>query len=356
VNGSRRAARRREAAGGTSAVQALGRRALIWCPAAIPDAFAARARAVPGAIGAWHASCKSSAELQHFHLDGALPMKKNSLFLLPVLALAFTCAQAQTAAPAAAAASAPEPTLMSTITGNINVTSNYKFRGQDQGTLKGWSPAVQGGFDWTQNGFYLGNWDSNISFAGNIEMDFYGGYRGEIVKDLGYDVGILQYYYPKNGGQVNFNTTELYGLLSWQWLSLKYSTTISSDYFGIGQAQQLAASSNGTSISSKGRNTGYLDLSANYPVVDKLVLNAHLGYTRFASDLRNASYSYYSGDGACDPCAATGVPNYTDWKVGLTYDLGSGFSVAGAVVGASKKSFYGDANSTRAIVTFSKSM
>jgi uncharacterized protein (TIGR02001 family) len=283
-------------------------------------------------------------------------MKKNSLLFLAVLAFAFTYAQAQTAAPAAAAAaSAPEPTLMSTITGNINLTSNYKFRGQDQGTLKGWSPAVQGGFDWTHNGFYLGNWDSNISFAGNIEMDLYGGYRGEIVKDLGYDVGILQYYYPKNGGQVNFNTTELYGMLSWQWLSLKYSTTISSDYFGIGQAQQVGATANGASLSSKGRNTGYLDLSANYPVVDKLVLNAHLGYTRFTSDLRNASYS-----SSCDsstPCTHNvGVPDYTDWKIGLTYDLGSGFSVAGAVVGASKKSFYGDANSTRAIVTFSKSL
>ncbi len=54
------------------------------------------------------------------------------------------------------------------------MTSNYKFRGQDQGTLKGWSPAVQAGFDWTANGFYVGNWNSNISFAGNIEVDFYG--------------------------------------------------------------------------------------------------------------------------------------------------------------------------------------
>src|SRR6202142_524713 len=151
-------------------------------------------------------------------------MKKKSLILLPLFAAVCIGAQAQTteaAAPAAAAASAPEPTP-SPFTGNINLTSNYKFRGQDQGTLKAWSPAVQGGFDWTQNGWYLGNWNSNVSFAGNIEMDLYGGYRGEITKHLGYDVGFLQYYYPKNGGQVNFNTTELYGLLSWQWLSLKY--------------------------------------------------------------------------------------------------------------------------------------
>ena len=65
-------------------------------------------------------------------------MKKMSLVLLPFLALASVCAQAQTAPAApAAAASAPDPTFLSAVTGNINLTSNYKFRGQDQGTLKG---------------------------------------------------------------------------------------------------------------------------------------------------------------------------------------------------------------------------
>ena len=296
-------------------------------------------------------------------------MKKNSLFLLPLLAIACVGAQAQTApaAPAApASAPAPDPTFLSAVTGNINLTSNYKFRGQDQGTLKGWSPAVQGGFDWSQNGFYVGNWNSNISFAGNIEMDIYGGYKGEIVKDVGYDVGVLQYYYPKHGGDVNYNTLELYAAVSWQWLSLKYSGTVSSDYFGIGKSQELAAADDGMSLSSKGRGTGYVDLSANYPVIDKLTLNAHLGYTRYSSDLRNASYAFPCDTGSRRPhveatdlgcgVANVGVPSYLDWKVGVTYDLGTGFSVAGAVVGASKKSFYGDANSTRAIVTFSKSM
>ena len=282
-------------------------------------------------------------------------MKLKSLIVLPVLALAFACAQAQTVAPAAAAASAPDPAPAPAFTGNINVTSNYKFRGQDQGTLKGWSPAVQGGFDWTANGFYVGNWNSNISFAGNIEMDLYGGYRGDLAKDTTYDVGILQYYYPKHGGEVNFNTTEIYGSIAWQWLSLKYSHTVSNDYFGIAKAQSLTAMGDGASLSGKGRNTGYLDLSANYPLMDKLVLNAHVGYTHYSSNLRDASYTF-----DCDsdsPCTNNvGVPNYADWKIGVTYDLGSGFSVAGAAVGASKKSFYGDANSTRAIITLSKSM
>jgi uncharacterized protein (TIGR02001 family) len=285
-------------------------------------------------------------------------MKKNSLILLPVLVAALSCvqAQAQTAAPPAAPASAPEPAPTPAFTGNINLTSNYKFRGQDQGTGKAWSPAVQGGFDWTANGFYVGNWNSNISFAGNIEMDLYGGYRGTITGDFGYDVGVLQYYYPQHDGAFNFNTTELYGLVSWQWLSLKYSGTVSSDYFAIGHSQQAAATANGASVSRpKGTGTSYFDLSANYPLVDKLVLNAHLGYTLYASDLRHASYTTDDGeDGTIT--TNTGVPNYGDWKLGLTYDLGQGFSVAGAIVGASKRSFYGDINKTRAIITLSKSM
>ena len=197
-------------------------------------------------------------------------------------------------------------------------------------------------------------------------MDIYGGYKGEIVKDLGYDVGILQYYYPKNGGDINYNTLELYAAVSYQWLSLKYSGTVSSDYFGIGKVQQLIAADDGRSLSSKGRGTGYIDLSANYPVVDKLTLNAHVGYTRLSSDLRNASYAFTCDDVRQRPhVAATdegcgvanvGVPSYLDWKIGVTYDLGTGFSVAAAAVGASKKGFYGDANSTRAIVTFSKAL
>ncbi len=28
-------------------------------------------------------------------------------------------------------------------------------------------------------------------------MDFYGGYKGTITDGLGYDVGLLQYYYPQ---------------------------------------------------------------------------------------------------------------------------------------------------------------
>ena len=265
--------------------------------------------------------------------------------------------------PEAASAATPEA---SPFTANINLTTKYKFRGQDQGNTKFFSPALQGGFDWSQNGFYLGNWNSNVSFSNAaIEMDFYGGYKGEIAKDLGYDVGVLQYYYPQKDRVINFNTTEIYGALSYLWLTFKTSVTVSKDYFGIGEAQQAAASAGGDSISRpKGRGSLYFELNANYPIVDKLTLNAHAGYTRYASDLRDASYTEggvildKKGPALSAPgdTIGVGVPNFFDYKVGVTYDLGSGFSVAGAVVGANKKNYYGDINKARAIFTISKAM
>ena len=233
----------------------------------------------------------------------------------------------------------------SPFTGNINLTSNYKFRGQDQSNNRA---AVQGGFDYSKDGFYVGNWNSSVSYPNaSIEMDLYGGYKGEIVKDVGYDVGILQYYYPQSNRGLNadLNTTELYGAVSFGPATVKYSHTVSGDYFGAGSVSGVRTFS--------GRNTGYLDVSANYEIVKSLTLNAHVGYTRYSADLRNNV-----------SIGGVQLPNYYDYKLGVTYDLGSGFSVAGAVVGANQQSYYQAAsasgtspvNKARFIATLTKSL
>lgn len=268
-------------------------------------------------------------------------MNKSILFLA-IASIVGTAAQAQEAA-------APFP-----LTANISLTSNYKYRGQDQGTLtatKALRPALQGGFDWTMNGFYLGNWNSSIGWLKNVqsgasvEMDFYGGYRGEIVKDVGFDVGVLHYRYI---GSKAANTTELYGGVSFGPASLKYSHTVSKDYFAT------AGADFGSGL--KGRGTGYLDLSANLPVMDVLTVNAHVGYTRFSSDIRNNVPDTNGGT----------IPNYYDYKLGVTYDMskfaGAGVTLAGAIVGASKKEsfkFSSDGqsvNKARFIVTLTKTL
>ena len=80
---------------------------------------------------------------------------------------------------ATAAIAAPAPTPEFTFTGNAGLFSDYRYRGYSQTDYK---PAFQGGFDFAhKSGFYLGNWNSNVSsvlFNGaSLEMDFYGGYK-----------------------------------------------------------------------------------------------------------------------------------------------------------------------------------
>ena len=107
-----------------------------------------------------------------------------------------------------AAAEAPE---VSPITANVTVVNDYRYRGISQSNFK---PAIQGGFDYAhESGFYIGNWNSSISWISDsyansylgtassvsapIEMDFYGGFKKEFLGEgFASDFGVLQYYYP----------------------------------------------------------------------------------------------------------------------------------------------------------------
>src|SRR6185436_2393329 len=119
-------------------------------------------------------------------------MRKSVLSLAVAATATFSgFAAAQTAAPAPAPAPSP-------ITGNGSLVTEYRFRGIDQTYGK---PAIQGGIDYSHSsGIYLGNWNSNVSQGagfpgGNIEMDFYGGWKKSF-GDIGLDVGFIYYYYP----------------------------------------------------------------------------------------------------------------------------------------------------------------
>lgn len=223
-----------------------------------------------------------------------------------------------------------------TLTGNVGIYSQYIFRGLMQ-TNK--DPALQGGFDYSHSsGFYAGTWLSNISWltdspaatgytSSSLEWDVYGGYRGSI-GDIGYDVGILQYIYPgthntvANPGTVKADTLEIYGALSWKWLSAKYSHSIGNKTFGVANS----------------RDTYYLDFSINYPVTEKLTLSAHYGIQEF------------------DGSTPAGVSNdsfasYDDWKIGASYALPQNFTVGAFFTGtdmtATQKAFYTNTADTR---------
>ncbi len=177
---------------------------------------------------------------------------------------------------------------------NAAVTSDYRYRGISQTRLK---PAVQGGIDYTNNpsGFYVGAWASTIKWIkdiggdANVELDLYGGFRGKFTDDFSWDLGVLRYQYQSNElekveGWANANTTEVYGQLGYGPAYVKYSYS-TSNLFGT--------------IDSK--KSGYLDVGANFELVDKLTLNLHAGH----QEVKNFD------DGT-----------YDDWKVGVTYDFG----------------------------------
>jgi len=216
-------------------------------------------------------------------------------------------AQAQTApAPAPAAAPAPSP-----ITGNMALVSNYRFRGIDQTFGKA---ALQGGIDFNaENGLYVGNWNSNVNEgagypAGNLEMDFYGGWK-KTWGDLGLDVGYIYYYYPgsdanttagstitnpKNAKTYNgaINNKEVYLGGSWKALSLKYFRS-TGDYFSQPDT----------------KGSSYLDLTATHELGDGWGVVGHLGKFTLknwskGTDLTNA--------------------NYTDLKLGITKEVSGG--------------------------------
>jgi len=89
----------------------------------------------------------------------------------------------------------------------------------------------------------------------------------------------------------------------------------------------------------RGRNTGYFSLAFAQEIAPSTTLKASVGFTRFASDIKDG-----------------GVPNYMDYQVGGAYDFGGGLSLAAAVAGANKKSYFGDANKPRLLLTLTKTL
>src|SRR5436190_15595448 len=209
-----------------------------------------------GTRNAEHAPDLSLLPTQGLHM-----IEKRSLrssLAAAALAAAFAGSALAQTPPPAAAAPAPEPDW--SFTGNVGLYSQYVFRGISQTNEK---PAIQGGFDLGhKSGFYVGTWASNISWlsdgtSGNppgttasasLEWDFYGGYKGTLPADFGYDVGALYYYYPGTypPGYTLPDTTELYAALTWKFLSLKYSGSVNNKTFGIPNS----------------RGSGYLDFTA----------------------------------------------------------------------------------------------
>lgn len=225
--------------------------------------------------------------------------------------IAATVALALTA-PTLVMAQAAAPASPHTFTGNVGFATEYLYRGIAQTRGK---PALQGGFDYSHaSGLYAGTWASNISWisdavpgaSSSLELDVYGGYKGSLGGDFGFDVGALAYVYPGSGktnvpfGQLlKQDTTEVYGALSWKWLTVKYSHSIGALF---GWAKTTNGVVNGIG-NDKTKGSGYLELNGAYDLGDGWGMTGHVGHQKVKG------YSEAS---------------YTDYKIGVTKDVGFG--------------------------------
>ena len=107
------------------------------------------------------------------------------------------------------------------VSGNIALTTDYKFRGISQSDS---APSVQGGFDVAfDNGAYIGTWGAAVDFDcaidtcgglnGGIELDYYAGFASDISDSVSFDIGYIYYDYPQDEGLLG-DYGEIYGSLS----------------------------------------------------------------------------------------------------------------------------------------------
>ncbi|WP_369025863.1 TorF family putative porin [Qipengyuania sp. RANM35] len=183
-----------------------------------------------------------------------------------------------------------------TLSANAALTTDYRFRGV---SLSGGDPAIQGGFDVAhESGFYVGTWASSIDGGdayGQMELDIYGGWSGQLTDAVSVDVGAVYYIYPTEDIGADVDYYELLGSLG----------------FTLGPAEATV----GVGYSPKQDSLGgddnlylYTDLGVGIPSTP-LTLTGHIGYT----------------DGALAPPLLAGDADDTgiDWSLGVSASSGN---------------------------------
>jgi uncharacterized protein (TIGR02001 family) len=226
-----------------------------------------------------------------------------------------------------------------TISANVALTSDYKFRGISQSDK---SAAVQGGFDAEFGpGFYLGTWGSSVDFGdgnetgsfGSLELDYYGGWTHTFGDtDFGMDVGYIYYDYPGDTVDPEGDYQEFYLGGSWRDLSLQVS--YSDDYYAeTGEFWYIAA-----------------DYSLSF--WENFSLDLHVGYNMLEELKLNADGSVNEGG-----FLSSDEDTYTDYSVSLSYSwAGVDFAVAYVGTDLDEEDYFdSDLGDGKAIFTLSKS-
>ncbi|HEX9391369.1 MAG TPA: TorF family putative porin [Usitatibacteraceae bacterium] len=231
--------------------------------------------------------------------------------------IAVTSFTALNAAAQAAPAAAPAPSY--TLTPKVGLFSEYEYRGISQTSEK---PAIQFNLDYAHSsGFYLGTFVSNIKWlkdykdlglvkdSSPVEIDLYGGYKYEVLKDLTLDVGYLHYDYPGAKAIPLFpkpNTNEVYIGATYGVFNVKYSYSLGGTF--------------GVPIS---KGSSFLELNYSQEVLPKLTLMAQV-----AKQTYKGNFQGFDNDAEL---------TYTVYKFGPSYDLGDGWTVGGYFKGTDAK-------------------
>lgn len=203
-----------------------------------------------------------------------------SLSLWSMPALAQQEAAAQDAADAEADSASAEAF---TLSGNVALTTDYRFRGV---SFSGGDVALQGGIDLAhESGLYVGTWGSTIDADagfGEMELDVYGGWSGDVADGLSVDLGLLYYMYPTEDTGADTDYFEALGSVSTQ-LGPVGATA------GIGYSWDQAALADDNLYL-------YTDFELGVPNTP-VTVTAHLGYTdgAFATQLDGTSFDWGVG-------------------------------------------------------------
>ena len=233
-----------------------------------------------------------------------------------LLAASFVAGSVMLATPVLAQDETAESPI--TISGNVAVTSDYRFRGV---SLSGGDFALQGGIDLTTtSGFYVGTWGSSIQGGtpfGELELDVYGGWTGAVAEGVTVDVGLLYYMYPAGDDPLGVDADTDY---------FEPYASISTTLGPVGATLGAAYAWEQDSLGGEDNLYVYTDWSLGVPNTP-VTFNAHLGYT----------------DGVLAPpfLAGTADDSGFDWSIGATAAVYGGLSVGVSYVGVEGPSIDG---------------
>lgn len=226
------------------------------------------------------------------------------------------------------------PFAKTNFSGTATLTSDYVFRGLSQTNE---DPAAQASFEYKHPvGVFLGVWGSTVDDTisdGNAEIDLYGGYRGQIFDNLGYELSIIYYWYPGGASDPELDYVEFHGGLNYTFAGLPLEPSVgvgfnySPDFFGEDGSGYFY---NGT-----------LRFTLPYGVG----LGLELGYQDVKGDKTTGNGRGLNGNDGYD---------YLFWKAGLSKEV-LGFNLDVSYYDTNEEEYFGPIGDSRVVFSISRS-